>query len=37
MFEKLSIDKNKIYPTLIVGTMSSGKSRLINALIRYVQ
>lgn len=33
MFENLYVDKNKIYPTFVVSTMSSGKSTLINALL----
>ena len=33
MFKKLSVNMKKIYPTLVVATMSSGKSTLINALI----
>lgn len=33
MFEKLSFSMNKVYPTLVVSTMSSGKSTLINALV----
>lgn len=33
MFEKLNVSRNRVYPTLVVSTMSSGKSTLINALI----
>lgn len=33
MFEKLNFSMNKVYPTLVVSTMSSGKSTLINALV----
>lgn len=33
MFDKLSFNMNKVYPTLVVSTMSSGKSTLINALV----
>ena len=33
MFKKLNFDLNKVYPTLVVSTMSSGKSTLINALV----
>lgn len=33
MFEKLQFSKNMVYPTLVVSTMSSGKSTLINALV----
>lgn len=33
MFEKLNISMNRVYPTLVVSTMSSGKSTLINALV----
>lgn len=33
MFEKLKFSMNKVYPTLVVSTMSSGKSTLINALV----
>ena len=33
MFEKLSFSMNRVYPTLVVSTMSSGKSTLINALV----
>lgn len=33
MFEKLSFSLNKVYPTLALSTMSSGKSTLINALV----
>ena len=33
MFRKLQFDLEKVYPTLVVATMSSGKSTLINALI----
>lgn len=33
MFEKLSFCMDQVYPTLVVATMSSGKSTLINALI----
>lgn len=33
MFEKLEFDMDKVYPTLVVSTMSSGKSTLINALV----
>ena len=33
VFEKLSFSMNKVYPTLVVSTMSSGKSTLINALV----
>lgn len=33
MFEKLSFSMNKVFPTLVVSTMSSGKSTLINALV----
>ncbi len=33
MFEKLNFDMKKVYPTLVVSTMSSGKSTLINALV----
>lgn len=32
MFEKLNLNVNDVYPTLVVSTMSSGKSTLINAL-----
>lgn len=32
MFDKLSFNINRVYPTLVVSTMSSGKSTLINAL-----
>lgn len=33
MFEKLQFSMNRVYPTLVVSTMSSGKSTLINALV----
>lgn len=33
MFKKLSFSMNKVYPTLVVSIMSSGKSTLINALV----
>lgn len=33
MFEKLSFNINEVYPTLVVSTMSSGKSTLINSLV----
>lgn len=33
MFENLCFNMNKVYPTLVVSTMSSGKSTLINALV----
>lgn len=33
MFEKLNFSMDMVYPTLVVSTMSSGKSTLINALI----
>lgn len=33
MFERLKLDMSKVYPTLAVATMSSGKSTLINALV----
>lgn len=33
MFEKLKFNQNRVYPTLVVSTMSSGKSTLINALV----
>lgn len=33
MFERLKLDMSKVYPTLVVSTMSSGKSTLINALV----
>lgn len=33
MFEKLNFSMNRVYPTLVVSTMSSGKSTLINALV----
>ncbi|MCD8151276.1 MAG: dynamin family protein [Clostridiales bacterium] len=33
MFEKLNFSLNRVYPTLVVSTMSSGKSTLINALV----
>lgn len=33
MFKKIKFSKNKIYPTLVVSTMSSGKSTLINAIV----
>lgn len=33
MFEKLKINMNRVYPTFVVSTMSSGKSTLINALV----
>lgn len=33
MFEQLNFSMNKVYPTLVVSTMSSGKSTLINALV----
>lgn len=32
--EGIQIDRNKIFPMLVMGTMSSGKSTLINALLR---
>ncbi|MCM1166934.1 MAG: dynamin family protein [Lachnospiraceae bacterium] len=32
MFDCLYVDERKVYPTLVVSTMSSGKSTLINAL-----
>lgn len=33
LFNKLTFDKHKVYPTLVVSTVSSGKSTLINALV----
>ena len=33
MFEKLNFSINRVYPTLVVSTMSSGKSTLINAIV----
>ena len=33
MFKNLKINLSKVYPTLVVATMSSGKSTLINALV----
>lgn len=33
MFKKLDFNINEVYPTLVVSTMSSGKSTLINALV----
>lgn len=33
MFEKLNFNMNMVYPTLVVSTVSSGKSTLINALV----
>ena len=33
MFKRLSFSINRVYPTLVVSTMSSGKSTLINALV----
>lgn len=33
MFDKLKFNMNRVYPTLVVSTMSSGKSTLINALV----
>lgn len=33
MFEKLNFNMSRVYPTLVVSTMSSGKSTLINALV----
>ncbi len=33
MFDKLNFSMNKVFPTLVVSTMSSGKSTLINALV----
>lgn len=33
MFETLSLNKKQIYPALVVSTMSSGKSTLINAIM----
>ena len=33
MFERLNFSINRVYPTLVVSTMSSGKSTLINALV----
>lgn len=33
MFEKLTFNKDSVYPALVVSTMSSGKSTLINALV----
>lgn len=33
MFEQLKFNMNKVFPTLVVSTMSSGKSTLINALV----
>ena len=33
MFDVLSINMKRVYPTLVVSTMSSGKSTLINALV----
>lgn len=33
VFEKLSFSMKKVYPALVVSTMSSGKSTLINALV----
>ena len=33
LFEKLNFSINRVYPTLVVSTMSSGKSTLINAIV----
>jgi GTPase Era involved in 16S rRNA processing len=33
MFDKFTIDMKKVYPTLVISTMSSGKSTLINSLV----
>lgn len=33
MFEKLNFSMNRVYPTLVISTMSSGKSTLINAIV----
>ncbi len=33
MFRQLQFNRNRVYPTLVVATMSSGKSTLINALV----
>lgn len=33
MFEKLNFNMSQVYPMLVVSTMSSGKSTLINALV----
>ena len=33
MFDKLKFSMNRVYPALVVSTMSSGKSTLINALV----
>ena len=33
MFKELVFDRKKVYPTLVVSTVSSGKSTLINALV----
>ena len=33
MFEQLGFSRDKVYPILVVSTMSSGKSTLINALV----
>ena len=33
LFNKLTFDKHKVYPALVVSTVSSGKSTLINALV----
>lgn len=33
VFKRLSFSINRVYPTLVVSTMSSGKSTLINALV----
>lgn len=32
--KEIEIDKKKIFPVVVIGTMSSGKSSLINALLR---
>ena len=33
MFERLNFNMKRVYPTLVVSTMSSGKSTLINSLV----
>ena len=33
VFERLNFNMNRVYPTLVVSTMSSGKSTLINSLV----
>lgn len=33
VFEKLNFSMDRVYPTIVVSTMSSGKSTLINALV----